>query len=198
MKAKLLFISILLFFLSSCGLGKYDEDYYYKIEEEINGISVSCYGKGYGKYGTLLETYSTNIEDCFTDTGYSVQTGSTDANNATYNELYLEFILNDYVGLFSADFEILKKAGLSGFKISYTDLEEKETSLTTSFTESASYNIEKEINKITIYFKGYKFYPDSYSSLTYKDDIESDGYSTNYKGKQINNVFTVRNAKIEK
>lgn len=189
---------LLLFSLSACTLSKYDEDYYYKIEKNIDGIDLSCYGKGYGKYGSLLENYSTDIEDCFTETGFSVKTGSTDANNATYNELYLDFILNDYVTTFSASFDILKKAGLSSFKISYTDTEEKETSLTTSFSENTSFNIEKEIQKISVYFKGYKFYPDSYSSLTYKDDIESADYSTNYKGKQINNLFTIKNVAIVK
>ncbi|MCR4579332.1 MAG: hypothetical protein K5681_03190 [Treponema sp.] len=201
MKAKKTFTIILFLFstllIFSCGLQKYDEDYYYTIEASVDDIDISCYGKGYGKYGQLLERFSNEIENCFNDTGFYVYTTSTDAVSASYNELFLDFIIDRYVTSISADFDILQIAGLSQFKITYTDTSETEVTLTSSYSENVSLTVGKEVSKISIYFKGLKFYPDSYSSLPNKGDISSDDYAQLYKGRKISNKFTIMNVCIE-
>lgn len=193
MKRRVILLIVLSGIFLSCKFSKYDEDYYYKIEENINGIELSCYGTGFGKYGQMLELKSTSIEDCFNETGFSIQTTSTDSNNTSYNELYLDFILNGYISSFTADFEILKVQGIAGFKISYTDNDDKETSLSTKFAQNAEFSINKEVKKISVYFKGYKFFPDSYSSISYKEEMTESEYKEMYKGHQVNNIFTIKN-----
>lgn len=201
-RACLCFFIIITTALISCKNFKHEDDYYYTetASTDDNEISVTLKGTGYGLYGQLIaksEYRSGSLEDFLKGGELSFKTTSADSNNATYNEIFLIFEPTSIVNTFSINVAPEKTSGLASLKVSYTDTEDKENTLTSSCPIPSNLTIGKDVKKITLYIKAYKFYPSSYSSLTYKADEDQDDFNQNKADKQVNNTITISGLKIE-
>ncbi len=200
MKKALLFLTAIILIFSSCKNVKIEDDYYYEESETVDGMKITLKGKGYGLYGQLISRYkSGSIGELMAGKPMKIRTASADDNNSSYNEITLSFETNGMVKSFETEVEVKKVAGLSQIRVYYTDDKDKEYSLGSYSKEPFKGKIEvnKEVKSITLNIRGYKFYPSTWSSLTYKGDLKSEDYEE-LQGKQINNEFTINYVKIEK
>ena len=55
--------------------------------------------------------------------------------------------------------------------------------------------VDKKVKSITLYIKGYKYYPTTFSSIYYKGDLTSEDYEE-LKGTQVDNEFTINYVRI--
>ena len=190
-----LIITIILF--SSCKNVKIDEDYYYTETDVFNGMSITLKGKGYGVYGQMIEKYkSGSIKELMEGQPMKIRTSSSDDNNSSYNEVFLTFKKNTYIKSFDTEISATKPAGLAQVKVSYTDENDKEYSLTSSKYLKGKVNVNKNVKSIILYIRAYKFYPASYSSLVFKGDLTSDSYEE-LNGRQVNNELSINYIRIE-
>lgn len=190
-----LIITIILF--SSCKNVKIDEDYYYTETDVFNGMSITLKGKGYGVYGQMIEKYkSGSIKELMEGQPMKIRTSSSDDNNSSYNEVFLTFKKNTYIKSFDTEISATKPAGLSQVKVSYTDENDKEYSLTSSTYLKGKVNVNKNVKSIILYIRAYKFYPASYSSLVFKGDLTAGSYEE-LNGRQVNNEISINYIRIE-
>lgn len=190
-----LIITIILF--SSCKNVKIDEDYYYTETDVFNGMSITLKGKGYGVYGQMLEKYkSGSIKELMEGQPMKIRTSSSDDNNSSYNEVFLTFKKNTYIKSFDTEISAIKPAGLAQVKVSYTDENDKEYSLTSSTYLKGKVNVNKNVKSIILYIRAYKFYPASYSSLVFKGDLTAGSYEE-LNGRQVNNELSINYIRIE-
>lgn len=190
-----LIITIILF--SSCKNVKIDEDYYYTETDVFNGMSITLKGKGYGVYGQMIEKYkSGSIKELMEGQPMKIRTSSSDDNNSSYNEVFLTFKKNTYIKSFDTEISATKPAGLAQVKVSYTDENDKEYSLTSSTYLKGKVNVNKNVKSIILYIRAYKFYPASYGSLVFKGDLTSDSYEE-LNGRQVNNELSINYIRIE-
>ena len=194
----LLSVSISLILFSSCKNVKIEDDYYYEETDTVDGMKITLKGKGYGVYGQLIAKYKTgSIKELMNGTPMKIRTGSTDDNNATYNEIYLSFEKNGYVKSLETEIEALKLQGVSQIRVYYTDDKDKEYSLY-SFSKApfkGTIKVEKEVKTVNLCIRGYKFYPTTLSSLQFKGDWKEEDFEDK-KGKQVDNEFTIKYIKI--
>lgn len=182
---------------SSCKNEIIDEDYYYIETEVVDDMLITLMGKGYGLYGQMIEDYkSGSIKELMQGQPMKIRTSSADDNNSSYNEIYLTFEINGYVTSFDTDITATKKEGLTQVRVYYLDDEEKEYTLSGSRYLSGQISVEKNVKSIVLCIKAYKFYPSSYSSLVYKDDITEDDFK-DLSGKQVNNEISINYINIE-
>ena len=194
--AVLFTFSLVLF--SSCKNVQIEDDYYYTETESIDDLIITLKGKGYGVYGQMIAKYkSGSIKSLMKGQPMKIRTSSSDDNNSTYNEIYLTFEKNGYIKSFETDVSASKLEGLCQVKVSYTDAEDKEYSLTSSSYLSGVVNVNKEVKAVVLYIKAYKFYPTSYSSLVFKNDLTSADFEE-LKGRQVNNEISINYVTIEK
>ena len=191
----LFIIAFVLF--SSCKNVKIEDDYYYTESEAIDDMIITLKGKGYGVYGQMIAKYkSGSIKELMKGEPMKIRSSSSDDNNSTYNEIYLTFEKNGYIKSFETDVSASKPEGICQVKVYYTDSDDKEYSLTSSTYLSGVVNINKEVKAVVLYIKAFKFYPTSYSSLVFKNDLTSDDFEE-MKGKQVNNEISINYVKIE-
>ena len=189
---KLMFIFSVFIIFSSCDLNSFEEEFYYKKTAALDNVQVEVEGKGYGKYGQLLEKKSNEVEGIFTEDGFSVGTTSADINNGvSSNEIFITFIFPEPRTSFSAKFALSEPYGLDSFKITCKESEEKEFTAVSSFSEDVSYNSSTPFTKMVVYVKLFKFFPDNYSSFRYRTDVTEAVFKSDYKGKLTNNTFTM-------
>ena len=188
-------LSIILF--TACKNVQIEDDYYYTETDTIDGMLITLKGKGYGVYGQMIEKYkSGSIKTLMAGQAMKIRTSSSDDNNSTYNEIYLTFEKNGYIKSFDTDVSAIKPEGICQVKVSYTDENDKEYSLTTSTYLNGQVTVDKEVKSVILYIKAYKFYPTSYSSLVFKGDVTSESFEE-LKGKQVNNELSINYVKIE-
>lgn len=200
MKARIFFLLSIIFFfsLTSCKNVKIEDDYYYEESEVIDGMKITLKGKGYGVYGQLIEKYkSGSIKELMNDTPMKIRTGSADDNNASYNEIFLTFEINGKVESFETDISVKKLHGLSQVRVYYTDEKENEYTISSKFPLTEKLLIQNEVKAVTLYIRAYKFYPNDYRSLQFRDEIEEKDFEK-IKGKQVNNEISINYIKIEK
>jgi hypothetical protein len=135
-------------------------------------------------------------DSSFINLVYYFEIPSSDDNNSTYNEIYLTFEKNGYIKSFDTAVSATKPEGICQVKVSYTDENDKEYSLTSSTYLNGQVTVDKEVNSVILYIKAYKFYPTSYSSLVFKGDVTSESFEE-LKGKQVNNEISINYVKIE-
>ncbi len=201
----LLSVSISLILFSSCKNVKIEDDYYYEETEIIDGMKITLKGKGYGVYGQLIQNYKTgSIQGLMNGESLKIRTGSTDDNNASANEIFLTFEKDGLIETFETEVDVLKIEGLGMVRVYYTDAENKEYTLysVSSSSETSPYkpavkvDVNKEVKAITLHIKGNKFYPTSYSSVSFKEDLTQDDFEE-LKGRQVNNEFSISYVKIQ-
>lgn len=182
----------LLMLLCGCEFTTYDEDYYHSVEKSYDNVIINVQGKGYGKYGQLLDKYITNVDDIFTNEGFSISSGTADVNNGiSSNEITVAMDFNEPVKHFECQFEILKKYGFDSISISEKSVDGTVITRNELLTNYSSSNTN--IDNITIVIKLLKFYPEEYNNFKYKNEIPKKEYIESYKGKQVNNIFKISN-----
>ena len=190
----LLIIALSLF--SSCENVKIEDDYYYIETENIDGMEITLKGNGYGVYGQMLPKYMTgSIKELMQGTPLKIQTSAADDNNPSYNEIFLTFEKNGYIKSFETDISVLKEDGLVQTKVTYIDEDNKEQYLNTKYPLEGEILVDKKVKSITLYIKGYKYYPTTFSSIYYKGDLTSEDYEE-LKGTQVDNEFTINYVRI--
>ena len=188
--------------LTSCKNVKIEDDYYYEETEVIDGIKITLKGKGYGVYGQMIEKYKTgSIAGLMSGSPMTIRSSSADDNNSTYNEIYLSFEVNDNVESLEASIDVLKIQGLSQVRVFYTDDEDKEYSLYSKssgvFENDISVEVQKDVKAVTLYIRAYKYYPASFSSVGFKDDMTEDEFNE-IKGKQVNNEIIIKSVNVNR
>ena len=200
---KIIVISAVLFFstlfLFSCQNVKIEDDYYYEETDRIDGWDITLTGKGYGVYGQMLDKYKTgSIAELMSGSPMIIETSSADDNNALYNEIYLTFEKNCYVKSFETDVSALKEQGLYDIRVFYKDDKDYEYTLSSKkYPFTGVIEVEKDVRSITLFIKAYKFYPNAYSSLQFKGDMEEEDFEKKeLNGKQVDNKITINYVKI--
>lgn len=185
---------------TSCKNVKIEDDYYYEESEVIDGMKITLMGKGYGVYGQMIEKYkSGSIKELMQGQPIKIRTSSADDNNSTYNEIYLTFEKNGFIKSFDTEITATKLEGIYQVRVYYTDDEDKEYTLSTSRYLKGEISVNKDVKNLVLYIRAFKFYPSSYSSLIYKDDITADEFEElKLKGKQINNEISINYIRIER
>ena len=191
----LILIAISLF--TACENVKIEEDYYYTETETIDGIVITLKGNGYGLYGQLIEDYKTgSIKELMAGKPMKIRSSEADDNNASYNEIFLTFEKKGLLKSFTTDINVKKMEGLSQVKLSYIDKDGKEIIVSSSYPMSQTFTIEDDIQSITLYIKGFKYYPTAYSSLNYKNNITEEQFKK-IAGDQVHNEFVIKNVSLE-
>lgn len=201
MNIKLTFITIIftaiIILFPSCKNVKIEEDYYYSETEVLDGCTITLKGKGYGVYGQMIEKYkSGSIKELMQGQPMKIRTSSADDNNSTYNEIYLTFEKNGYIKTFDTDVSASRPEGIYQVKVSYTDENDKEYTLTSTTYLNGEVSVDKDVKSIILYIKAYKFYPSSFSSLLFKGDVTAESFE-NLKGRQVNNELSINYVRIE-
>lgn len=192
----IIFTAIIILF-PSCKNVKIEEDYYYSETEVLDGWTITLKGKGYGVYGQMIEKYkSGSIKELMQGKPMKIRTSSADDNNSTYNEIYLTFEKNGYIKTFDTDVSASRPEGIYQVKVSYTDENDKEYTLTSTTYLNGEVSVDKDVKSIILYIKAYKFYPSSFSSLLFKGDVTAESFE-NLKGRQVNNELSINYVRIE-
>ena len=193
------FFSLIIFLscFSACKNEIIEEGYYYTETAHVDGMKITLKGSGYGIYGQLLEKYKNgSIKGLMNGKAMKIKGSSFDDNNSTYNEIFLTFEKEAYLKSFETDVSVKKEAGLVSVRISCIDDAGIEQTLSTQYPFTGKITVDKDIKSITLSIKGYKYYPSSYSSLNYKGQLKPEDFD-DLKGKQVDNVFTINNVKLE-
>lgn len=193
-----LFIILIVFSLfTACENVKIEDDYYYTETETIDGMVITLKGNGYGLYGQLIENYkSGSIKELMAGKAMKIRSSAADDNNTSYNEIFLTFEKKAFLKSFSTDIQVKKLEGLCQIRLSYIDKNGTEKIVSTEYPMSGTFAIDDEIKSITLYIKGFKYYPAAYNSLNYKNSITEEKFAK-IAGKQVDNEFIIKNVQLE-
>ena len=192
------FLTLIIFLtcFSACKNEIIEEGYYYIEKANIDGMKIFLKGNGYGVYGQMLEKYKNgSIRSLMKGKAMKIKGSSFDDNNSNYNEIFLTFEKESFLETFETDVSVKKEEGLVSFRISCVDAAGNEQTLSTQYPPAGKITVEKDIKSITLYIKGYKYYPSSYGSLSYKGQITAEKFE-DMKGKQVDNEFTINSVKL--
>ncbi len=190
-------IFVFCIFFPSCKNVKIEDDYYYSESHTLNDMTITLKGTGYGLYGQLIEKYKRgSLQGLMQGEPLIIKSSSADEKNSSYNEIFLTVEKNGYVSSFNTGLSVSKISGLTQVKVSYKDENDKEFTLASGYPLAGPYTIGKNVKSITLYIKGFKYYPLAYNSLLYKGDLTEATFAE-LAGDQVDNEFTINYLRVE-